>query len=140
VAHPALRVTSTAFFFGYVLLLIGAGAWGVVLAQLDMRWLIGLKLGALGDETKANLLSQYRFLRALELGFGIFAVLHRHRIFGERLYNRLFLFVMGSGIAARLVGLAADGSPSPAMYVFLVTEAIGFVLIFAYTRATVAPA
>jgi hypothetical protein len=140
VAHPALRVTSTAFFFGYVLLLIAAGAAGAVLAGLDMRWLIGLKLGALDEDTKANLMSQYRFLRAIELGFGVFAVLHRHRIYRERFYNRLFLFVMGSGIAARLIGIAVDGSPSLAMYFFLATEAIGFVLIYVYTRTTVEPA
>ena len=60
-AHHALRRVSLVFFFAYVASLIGAGAWGMVGARVDMRVLLRLHIHDLPDRTAANLLSQYRF-------------------------------------------------------------------------------
>jgi hypothetical protein len=124
-------------FFGYVVLLIVAGAWGIVGAHLDMRWLLRVHLDDLPDRAQANLLSQYRFLRAMELGFGLFALRYWREIFRLRSYNRIFLAAMASGVAARLISLGADGWPSWWMYTFLAWEVAGVVAIFVYTRRRV---
>jgi hypothetical protein len=140
VAHQTLRRASLVFFFVYVALLIVAGAWGMVGARVDMWVLLRLHLNDLPDRTAANLLSQYRFLRAIELGFGLFAFTHRRQIYRLRSYNRLFLSVMAAGVAARLLSLALDGPTSWWMYVFLGWELVGVVLIFLATRSGLADA
>ena len=88
------------FFFGYVLTLIVAGAWGIAGARLDMPWLLRVHLGDLPHRAQANLLSQYRFLRAIELGFGLFALRYWREIFRLRSYNQIFLAAMACGVAA----------------------------------------
>jgi uncharacterized protein DUF4345 len=138
VAHLAVRRVALVLFFGYVVLLIVAGAGGIVGARLDMPWLLRVHLGDLPHRAQANLLSQYRFLRALELGFGLFALRYRREIFRLRSYNRIFLATMGCGVAARLLSLGADGWPSVWMYAFLAWELAGVVSIFVYTRPRVA--
>ena len=139
-AHHALRRVSLVFFFVYVATLIAAGAWGLVGARVDMRVLLQLHIHDLPDRTAANLLSQYRFLRAIELGFGVFALTKWRRIYSVRSYNRLFLSAMGAGVAARLLSLAVDGAPSWWMNVFLGFELVGIVLIFLATRSGLADA
>ncbi len=139
-AHHALRRASLVFFFVYVASLIVAGAWGLVGARIDMWALLRLHIHDVPDRTAANLLSQYRFLRAIELGFGVFAFTHWRRIYSVRSYNRLFLSVMAAGVAARLLSLGLDGMPSWWMYLFLGQEMVGVVLIFLATRTRLAGA
>jgi hypothetical protein len=134
VAPLEVKRLTFVLFFSYVALLIVAGAWGIVGARLDMRWLLRLHLDDLPDRAQANLLSQYRFLRAMELGFGLFALRYWREIFRLRSYNRIFLAAMASGVGARLISLGADGWPSVWMYAFLAWELAGVVAIFAYTR------
>jgi hypothetical protein len=140
VAHHALRRVSLVFFFVYVASLIVAGAWGLVGARFDMRVLLQLHISDLPHRSAANVLSQYRFLRAIELGFGVFALMHWRRIYSVRSYNRLFLSVMTAGVAARLLSLSLDGMPSWWMFVFLGQEIVGVVLIFLATRSGLADA
>ena len=123
---------------GYVGLLVVAGAWGAVFGRVDQKFLLELDLDQLPRRTQANMMSQYRFLRAIELGFGLFAVIHRDDIHRRRPFNRLFLFTMGAGVSARLLSIRLDGSPSPAMYLFLGWELAGVPVIYAYTRTTLA--
>jgi hypothetical protein len=80
--------------------------------------------------------SQYRFFRAIECGFGAFAFRFRKAIFEKRVFNRLFLGTMFGGVAARTISLALDGPPFPAFYAFLLSELIGGTLIFIHTRTT----
>jgi len=140
VAHQTLRRASLVFFFVYVASLIVAGAWGMVGARVDMWVLLRLHINDLPDRTAANLLSQYRFLRAIEIGFGVFALTYWRRIYSIRTYNRLFLSVMATGVAARLLSLGLDGGPSWWMYLFLGWELVGVVLIFLATRSGLADA
>jgi hypothetical protein len=125
------------FFFGYVVILVVAGAWGVVGARVDMHLLLRVHLGDLPHRAQANLLSQYRFLRAIELGFGLFALRYWREIFRQRSYNQIFLIAMACGVGARLLSLALDGLPSVWMDVFLGYELVGLALIFLYTRSRV---
>lgn len=130
-----LRRLSLLFFYGYVLAVVAAGAWGMLGARLDFPILMHQQVGHLDPNGARNVLSQYRFLRALELGFGIFALRFRRQIYTERTLNRLFLITMALGIAGRVAGLVIDGVPSPLMVSFLVFEAVGIVLIVADTRS-----
>ena len=114
-ARTALKLATFALFYGYVGLLIVAGVSGIVFAEVDLPLLSGLDLDQVPAAAEANLLSQYRFLRAIELGFGVFALMHRHEIFENVRYNALFLSIMAAGVAARLLSLALDGKPSAAM-------------------------
>lgn len=139
-ASPALRRASLLFFFVYVATLIAAGAWGVVGARIDMSLLLRLHLSDLPDRAATNLLSQYRFLRAIELGFGLFALVFWRQIYRLSSYNRLFLSIMACGVGARLLSLIVDGMPSPWMIVFAGQELVGVVLIFLYTRSTLVAA
>jgi hypothetical protein len=132
-----MRRVTLVFFFGYVLILVVAGAWGIVGARVDMHLLLRVHLGDLPHRAQANLLSQYRFLRAIELGFGLFALRYWREIFRQRSYNQIFLAAMACGVGARLLSLAVDGLPSVWMYVFLGYELVGLTLIFAYTRPRV---
>jgi hypothetical protein len=122
-------------FYGYVLLLVVAGLWGAVFAVRDVRLLSGFDPGRLPVEQSAALLSQYRFLRAIELGFGIFALVYRKQVFEVRAVNLAFLTVMGLGIAARVLGFVLDGSPSALMVFFAAYEAVAIVSIFLATRS-----
>jgi hypothetical protein len=122
------------FFYGYVLTLIVAGAWGLVAARWDMGALFDLDLKLLPATTAASLLSQYRFLRAIELGFGLFAWCFRDQIYTQRTHNRVFLAGMGAGVLARLFSIALDGNPKLIFHLFLLFELVGIVIIWLRSR------
>lgn len=124
-------------FYGYVLLLIAAGAWGAFFgAKLDHQLLFGLDVETLDPKTAASLVSQYRFLRAIELGFGMASLLFRKEIFSDIRFNRIFLAIMLSGVIARIVSLILEGYPNSIFYFFLVSEILGVIFIFIYSRTT----
>lgn len=129
----ALRTVAVVLFYGYVLTLLAAGAWGLFGARVDFPVLMGQKLGQLHGGG-IDVLSQYRFLRGIELGLAAFALRFRHEIFTERTLNELFLFAMGCGILGRVLGVAIDGVPSELMLSFLGYEAVAIVLIVVVTR------
>jgi len=121
-------------FYGYVLTLIVAGLWGAVFAARDIRLISGVETGRLPVDQGAALLSQYRFLRAIELGFGVFALVYRERVFADRSVNLAFLTIMGLGIAARALGFLVEGHPDPFMVFFAAYEAVAIVVIAIVTR------
>jgi hypothetical protein len=124
VAHPLLRRAALVLFFGYAVTLVAAGAEGALVARF-----------AFPDDAEADLLSNYRFLRALELCFGAVALAYWRRIFAERTPNVLFLSAMAAGVAARLLGLAVDGWPGVFFAAVIAWELVGVVVIFLTTRA-----
>ena len=138
-APPLLRLASNTFFYSYVGLLVIAGAWGMVFARVDMSWLFQVRLETLDPVAQASLLSQYRFLRAIELAFGLWALSQRFAIHTRKVPNRLFLFGMAAGVLGRLISLPVDGRPSWPMFFFMATELVGVMLIFTYTRFTLRP-
>ena len=122
-------------FYPYVLLLLVAGVWGVFAARIDFPVLLHQPVRDLDPDGVSDVLSQYRFLRAIEAGFGAFALRFRREIFTDPLFNRLFLAWMTFGVLARLVGIVLDGVPSAPMLFFLGFELVGVVLIFLDTRS-----
>ncbi len=131
-----MKILSHIFFYVYVWFLIVFGGLGVFTAKLDQRILYKLDTNGLNAQTSASLLSQHRFFRAIECGFGVFAFTCRTAIFEKRFFNRLFPGTMFGGVAARAVSLALDGRPFPVFYAFLVFELAGGILIFIHTRTT----
>ncbi len=129
-----MKVVTYGLFGGYVITLILAGAWGVFFATIDHRVLFHLDVQSLARVPAASLVSQYRFLRAIEFGFGMFSAVYRRQIFTERTFNRLFLGVMGLGVAARFVSLLLDGRPFPVLNFFLVYELVSIIFIYWHSR------
>ena len=129
-----LRWTAYVLFYGYVGLLIVAGAWGVFFAAVDQRFLLDLDLDLINDDTaRANVLTQYRFLRAIEFGFGLASFRYRREIFEARGFYGLFLSVMVFGVLARLISLVLDGRPGWIFFVFMGLELAGAIAVYAAT-------
>ncbi len=123
------------FFYTYIGLVIIAGFWGAFInPDFDYRLLFNFDTGTLPDFQRINMLSQYRFLRAIELGFGIFAILFVKNIFSEKKFNRLFIFIMSAGVLSRIMSIVMDGIPSGMMLFFLGFELVGVVVIYFYSR------
>jgi len=133
-----MRLANYFFFYSYVGLLIVAGFWGAFInPEFDFHLLISLDIDILTDFQRINLLSQYRFLRAIELGFGLFSILFVKSIFSKKKFNRLFIFIMSAGILSRLTSIELDGFPSGLMFFFLGFELVGVVVIYFYSRKLV---
>jgi hypothetical protein len=133
-----LPLLSDAFFYGYTGTCVAAGATGALFARTDLELISGFRPHEeLPARSAATVMSQHRFLRALEMGFGLYSLHERKRIHTEPATNRLFLALMSSGIAARLLARAVDGRPRANAYFFGGSELVGLALIFAHTRSTV---
>jgi hypothetical protein len=124
VADPILRNAALVLFFGYAATLVFAGAEGAVAARFGFP-----------DDLDADVVSTYRFLRALELCFGVVALSYWRRIFAERTPNVIFLAAMAAGVAARLLSLAVEGWPGLLIGGVIAWELAGVVVIFLATRA-----
>jgi len=130
-----MKFTAYFFFYGYIGLVMLAGFWGAFLgADFDHQLLFNLDTSSLESDTRTNLLSQYRFLRAIEFGYGLFAILFTKEIFSLKKFNRLYLAIMFAGVLARTVSIVDDGSPSALFYLFLIFEFIGVVVIYLYFK------
>jgi hypothetical protein len=130
-----MKTISYFFFYGYILLVIAAGFWGAFInPAFDHKLLFDLDVNTLNDYTRINMLSQFRFLRALELGFGIFSILFVKEIFSQQNLNRLFLITMTLGVLGRLLSIIADGWPSMLMLTFMGFELVGVIAISFYSK------
>lgn len=135
-----MRFLSYFFFYTYVGFLIAAGVWGALLgARIDQQMLFAFDISVTDPGTEASLLSQYRFLRLVEAGFGLFAILFTKEIFSEPKFNKLFLFVMFMGAGVRILSYFEDGSPYWIFYFFAIYELIGAVIILIHTRKQLSP-
>lgn len=130
-----MRILSYFFFYTYTGLVLIAGFWGAfIYPKVDFQYLLRLDIDTLSQDTRNTLLSQYRFLRAIEFGFGLWAFYFTKRIFTEKPFNRLFLYIMLGGIVARIIGIVVEGIPSYAMLAFMIYELIAIIFIFIYTK------
>jgi hypothetical protein len=130
-----MNMASYFFFYTYIGLVIIAGFWGAFINPVwDFSFLFNFQIDDLYDFERINILSQYRFLRAIELGFGIFALIFLKEIFTQRKFNKVFLTIMGLGILARVCSWLIDGTPSSLTKFFMFYEAIGWIFIFIYSK------
>jgi hypothetical protein len=91
----------------------------------------------LGTEVIASTLNQYRYMKSMEFGFGLFAVIYRTEIYRSRRMNRFFLGIMLLGALERALSILIDGSPNPAYVGLTVIELLATTIIFSYSRRTV---
>ena len=133
-----MKLVSYFFFWTYVGLIVVAGFWGAFLnVNVDFQLLFNMSPQILPEPERINLISQYRFLRAIELGFGLFSIVFVKNIFSEKKFNILFLCIMASGILARIASIVIEGIPSRLMLFFMFYELTGWCVIFLYSRKQV---
>jgi hypothetical protein len=134
-----MRSANYFFYYGYTGLVIIAGFWGAFInPSFDYRLLFDFDTQTLPDFQRINMMSQYRFLRAIELGFGIFSILFVKTIFSEKKFNRFFILTMSAGVLSRITSIVVDGCPSFLMYFFLGFELIGVLVIYFYSLKLIA--
>ena len=79
-----MKAVTYFFFYTYIGLVLLAGFWGAFInPYFDFRQLLDLDLNDLSNYSKINVLSQYRFLRAIEMGFGMFSFYFANQIFSK---------------------------------------------------------
>jgi cytochrome b subunit of formate dehydrogenase len=118
------------FFWGYSLMLIVVGASGIFIARWELATVFSLDMASMNESVRATLLNQYRFLKAVELAFGIFCISYRRDIFVRLRDVRVFLAGVSAGVAARLGSWLVDGTPEPAFMAFMALELITGVLVW----------
>lgn len=123
---------ATLFQLGYGLMLLFVGLYGIFQAPWELRTVFDLDPAAAGQT--ATLLSQYRFLKAVEAGFGLFCLLQRRNILVGGPAAVIFLAGCGFGVFARIWSWAFDGRPARMFVLFLVLEAVTFALVWLYAR------
>jgi Domain of unknown function (DUF4345) len=118
----------------YGLVLVGVGLVGIVTARWELLTVFGVDTGAIVPD-EANFLNQYRFLKAVELGAGIFCLMQRAPILdAEKAAVWPFLVIVGGGVAARSIAWAADGRPSWLFIGHLLLESVVLVIVLLHLR------
>ena len=131
-----MRLLTLICFYGYVAVLLGAGGSGIFIAEWELATIFHLDLSALDEQSRSTMLNQYRFLKSVELGFGVLCILFRKEIFTAPQILRVFLIILFLGVGARTLSVIIDGMPHWAYIGFIVGEFITGVLVFIYTRQT----
>lgn len=121
-------------FWGYALTLVGIGLTGVLAAQWELPAVFSVNLDAMDPLQRATLLNQYRFLKGIELAFGMFCLAYRREIFSRRRDLRVFLAGLFAGVAARLGSWIVDGTPQTMFLAFMALELLAGVLVWRVAR------
>ncbi|MFV9614565.1 MAG: DUF4345 family protein [Gammaproteobacteria bacterium] len=129
-----IRIPAILFQLGYSLMLIGVGVAGIFYAPWELISIFKLDANWLQSSEAVTFLNQYRFLKAVEVGFGLFCLFYRREILDGGISSVLFLSGCMLGIFARSWSWYYDGRPSDMLITFLVLESITFVLVWAYAR------
>jgi hypothetical protein len=134
-----MKTLSYAGFYGYCLYLMLIGLLGIMIPKwspLDFEVYATLifKSSSLHGAALSSAVSQYRFMKALELGFGLFGLLFVKEVFSIRKFNRFFLGILFLGATSRLLSYMLDGRPYTAYLVFMLLEYVIGTIVFIYTR------
>ena len=98
----------------YALVFVVSGAISVIVAHAEVAAWFGPPPG--------DLLQQYRFLRAVEAGYGLLLLTLEPEFFAMGRVRAAILL-------ARAVGMAIDGAPGPEFFALLVVE-MGLFFLF----------
>lgn len=124
------RATAELVFGLYALVFIVSGIGSIVFARAEMSLFFDMSPG--DDAAWASLLNQYRFLRAIEVGFGLVMWMQRRAFFTDATARRVLLPVLYLIPCARGVGLFVDGWPSWPWVALMIVElglAVWFTLV-----------
>ena len=117
--------------YGAMLLLVGIA--GIFTAEWELRHLYGLSFGE-WPQAEATFLSQYRFLKGVELGAGAFCLILGPAIMSGGRAAVTFLMLIAGGILARAFAWAVDGTPAWPMLVFLGLETLVLAVYLVHLR------
>jgi hypothetical protein len=121
-------------FWGYALMLVGIGLTGMLAAQWELPAVFAVNLDTMDTLQRATLLNQYRFLKGIELAFGMFCIAYRREIFSQRRDLQVFLAGLSAGVAGRLGSWIVDGTPKTIFLVFMALELLTGVLVWWVVR------
>jgi hypothetical protein len=125
---------ATALQLFYALSLVCIGAFGMLTLEWELARFYGIDVLSLSGQEGATLLNQFRFLKAIELSFGLYSLAFRRDIMAGGLACTLFLCGLGLGAFARGMSMVLDGWPDAAFVAFFAAEVIIFVFVFLNAR------
>lgn len=118
---------------GYALMLLGVGFTGVVAARWELQAFFGVHLDKV-DSGAGTILNQYRFLKSVEFGAGVFCILFLGPILDGGRAAAVFLVLAVGAVIARCIALAFDGTPTWPFFVFLGLEALVLIVYLLHLR------
>jgi hypothetical protein len=98
-------------------MLVAVGAAGILTARWELATVFGIDPSAWSADIQATMLNQYRFLKSLELGAGIFCFVYRPAIMAGGRASAVFLAIVGLGVCARTPG-SSTAAPRPCSWFF----------------------
>lgn len=122
----------------YALFLVAVGAYGILFLDWELATFYGIDRSTLTGSEGATLLNQMRFLKAVELSFGLFCLLFRRDILSGGQASLVFMTGLFLGVAARSLSLILDGAPNSLFVFFLVAETFIFVVMLLHLRLVAA--
>jgi hypothetical protein len=118
-----VAMIASTFQLGYSGMLVAVGAAGIFTAHWELATVFGIDPSAWPPAAVPTMLNQYRFLKSVELGAGLFCLTYRSKILDGTLASAVFLAIVGLGVAARTWSWIVDGPPSALFIAFLALEA-----------------
>jgi hypothetical protein len=132
--NAAVARVASLLQFGYSAMLVVVGAAGILTARWELESVFHTGLSAWPPDIQATMLNQYRFLKSVELGAGMFCFLYRPAILIGGKASALFLAIVGLGVFARTLSWIVDGRPSTLFVAFLILEACVFIAVALHLR------
>lgn len=124
--------TSLQFVYGFFLCVIGL--YGMFCLNWELHSLYALFPAQLDGPQGNSFLNQFRFLKSIELAFGLFCLLYRKDILAGGQATTLFLAALALGAFARSYSWAIDGRPEGLFLFFLGVEVVTFVFVLVHSR------
>lgn len=115
--------------FCYSAMLVVVGAVGIFTPRWEFASIYGIDSSMWSLATQATMFNQYRFLKSVELGAGLFCLAYRQAILSGERAAALFLALVLLGVSARSIAWIVDGRPAPLFIAFLVLEALVFIAV-----------
>jgi hypothetical protein len=125
--HLARFASLLQFLYGWMLIVVGVA--GILAPRWELRSVFGLDSAVWPVRVQSTFLNQYRFLKSMELGAGLFCIAFRPAILTGGMPGRVFLAIVAAGVVARTTAWAADGTPDLAFLIFLALELLVFVVV-----------
>lgn len=122
----------------YALSLAAIGLWGIFFLDWEIARFYTSPGAAMDWADNATLRNQFRFLKAVELTFGIFSLIYRRDILAGGLNCTIFLAGLFLGAFARGLSWLLDGTPQPAFQGFFWAEVVIFLAVWLSARAAMA--
>lgn len=106
--------------YGGMLLAVGLAGIFVAPWELDVIFSVN---------ADATLLNQYRFLKAVEMGAGLFCLVYSKDILQRGRHATVFLALVAGGVFARSYAWLVDGRPAGMFLVFLLLEVLVLIVV-----------